>query len=53
VPEKNIQYIIQLQLEIFVEMPTSSIEEMDVIGSSGEHEWDVDTMMLTGGIWCV
>ncbi|KAF8227155.1 hypothetical protein L208DRAFT_330500 [Tricholoma matsutake] len=22
------------------EMPASSIEEMDVIGSSGEHEWD-------------
>jgi hypothetical protein len=32
------------------EMPASSIEEMDVIGSSGEHEWDVDTMMSTGGI---
>jgi len=32
------------------EMPVSSIEEMDVIGSSGEHEWDVDTMMSTGGI---
>jgi hypothetical protein len=32
------------------EMPASANEEMDVIGSSGGHEWDVDTMMLTGGI---
>ena len=31
------------------EMQASATEEMDVIGSSGEHEWDVDTMMSTGG----
>jgi hypothetical protein len=32
------------------EMPASTTEEMDVIGSSGEHEWEVDTMMLTEGM---
>ena len=32
------------------EAPAGSIEEMEIIGSSTDNDWDVNTMMVMGGM---